>query len=253
MLLYIDSERCNNLTQLRRFFSDGLIVVSNAYDDFLDYGRHGELSCWLREIGETDIADKIDAINPVLSDFDYVSKLGFAITGEPVRVIQNPDYLDYHPKGCIMGELENAMNDLHIKIKNFGDSINKSVFTLSRDFTINDVSFKMIKVEASHFNMGDETYDNCKIHEVFISNDYYIGETVVTQELWESIMGNNPSHFIDKKNLLIVLVGKFVSNLFTILILKQKRNSDYQLKQNGNLLLVVVYFLVITNMRVVTK
>ena len=36
-------------------------------------------------------------------------------------------------------------------------------------------------------------------HKVTISNAYYIGETVVTQELWIAIMGNNPSCFRNDK------------------------------------------------------
>jgi formylglycine-generating enzyme required for sulfatase activity len=31
-------------------------------------------------------------------------------------------------------------------------------------------------------------------------SDYFIGETEVTQELWEAVMGSNPSEFKDSKN-----------------------------------------------------
>ena len=65
----------------------------------------------------------------------------------------------------------------------------------TRTFTVNGVSFKMIKVEAGTFEMGDDEDDDCPTHEVTLTRDYYIGETPVTQALWEAVMGNNPSQF----------------------------------------------------------
>ena len=46
-------------------------------------------------------------------------------------------------------------------------------------FTVNGVTFTMIKVEGNGSDISD----------------YYIGETEVTQELWEAVMGSNPSNF----------------------------------------------------------
>ena len=69
------------------------------------------------------------------------------------------------------------------------------------NFTVNGVSFKMIRVEGGTFMMGatneqgDEAYkDEKPAHQVTLS-DYSIGEIQVTQELWEAIMGSNPSRF----------------------------------------------------------
>ena len=43
--------------------------------------------------------------------------------------------------------------------------------------------------------MGATSYGNdSPVHSVTLS-DYYIGETEVTQELWEAVMGSNPSRF----------------------------------------------------------
>ena len=76
-----------------------------------------------------------------------------------------------------------------------------------REFEVNGVKFTMIYVEGGTFMMGatEEQGDNADerekpVHEVTLS-DYYIGETVVTQELWKAVMGNNPSHFADDGNL----------------------------------------------------
>ena len=65
--------------------------------------------------------------------------------------------------------------------------------------TVNGVSFTMVAVKGGTFTMGataeqgDEAEDDEKpAHQVTLS-DYYIGETEVTQELWQAVMGSNPS------------------------------------------------------------
>ena len=62
-------------------------------------------------------------------------------------------------------------------------------------FTVKGVSFKMIAVKGGTFQMGnDYGYDaEMPVHQVTLS-DYYIGETEVTQELWNAVMGSNPSN-----------------------------------------------------------
>lgn len=74
-------------------------------------------------------------------------------------------------------------------------------------FTVNGVSFKMIEVKEGSFMMGATSeqdsvaYDRERpAHEVELSS-YYIGETEVTQELWEAVMGSNPSHFTENPQL----------------------------------------------------
>lgn len=56
--------------------------------------------------------------------------------------------------------------------------------------TANGVSFKMILVQGGTFTMGADYMP----HSVTLST-YYIGETEVTQELWQAVMGSNPSYF----------------------------------------------------------
>ena len=74
----------------------------------------------------------------------------------------------------------------------------------NQTITVGGVSFKMIAVEGGTFLMGSpesdtEAYDDEKPqHEVTLSN-YYIGETEVTQELWETVMRSNPSESIGPK------------------------------------------------------
>ena len=69
-----------------------------------------------------------------------------------------------------------------------------------RSFIVGGVEFKMIRVEGASFMMGapdndPNAFDDEKPqHEVTLS-DYYIGETPVTQALWNAVMGENPSLF----------------------------------------------------------
>jgi len=69
-------------------------------------------------------------------------------------------------------------------------------------FTVKGVTFTMVKVEAGTFTMGAtkeqkrEAYDWEKpAHKVTLTKDYYIGQTEVTQALWQAVMGSNPSNF----------------------------------------------------------
>lgn len=69
----------------------------------------------------------------------------------------------------------------------------------SQTFTVNGVKFTMVPVEGGTFTMGatseqvgDAEVDENPAHQVTLS-DYYIGQTEVTQALWEAVMGSNPS------------------------------------------------------------
>ncbi len=59
--------------------------------------------------------------------------------------------------------------------------------------TVGDISFKMIYVEGGTFKMGDGLVPVHPIHYVTLDS-FFIAETQVTQELWEYIMGSNPSY-----------------------------------------------------------
>lgn len=75
-------------------------------------------------------------------------------------------------------------------------------------YTVNGVSFTMIAVKGGTFQMGsDDGYEWEKpVHQVTLS-DYYIGETEVTQELWNAVMDSNPSHFTGNMQLPVEMVS----------------------------------------------
>ncbi|MBK8501033.1 MAG: formylglycine-generating enzyme family protein [Saprospiraceae bacterium] len=61
------------------------------------------------------------------------------------------------------------------------------------------LTFQLVYVEGGEFMMGDEVGDLWKecqpVHPVRVSS-YYVGKYPVTQELWQAVMGSNPSGFI---------------------------------------------------------
>lgn len=70
------------------------------------------------------------------------------------------------------------------------------------EFTVNGVTFRMIRVDGGSFTMGatkeqgtwSTDTDEYPTHKVKLGN-FMIGETEVTQALWTAVMGSNPSHF----------------------------------------------------------
>lgn len=59
---------------------------------------------------------------------------------------------------------------------------------------VGDVSFQMVLIEGGTFLMGEEGKGvNTAV------NDFYIGQTEVTQELWTAVMKKNPSVFVGQK------------------------------------------------------
>ncbi len=71
----------------------------------------------------------------------------------------------------------------------------------AQTFTANGVSFAMVDVEGGTFTMGataeqgnDVLENELPAHQVTLSS-FSIGQTEVTQELWQAVMGSNPSWF----------------------------------------------------------
>ncbi|MBR5726661.1 MAG: SUMF1/EgtB/PvdO family nonheme iron enzyme [Muribaculaceae bacterium] len=79
--------------------------------------------------------------------------------------------------------------------------------TPMRTFTVNGVTFWMVRVECGTFMMGatpeqggDTTvyggnYRATPAHLVTLTKNYYMSQTEVTQELWEAVMGYNRSAY----------------------------------------------------------
>lgn len=71
----------------------------------------------------------------------------------------------------------------------------------TQSISVLDVNFLMKYVEGGTFFMGNKErpFENeTPVHSVTLTKDYWIGETEVTQALWQAVMNNNPSCFQDK-------------------------------------------------------
>ena len=85
-----------------------------------------------------------------------------------------------------------------------GFSSTSSVSSGSNEISIpvkDGITIGMVKVEAGTFMMGvtseiqDPSFDEKPVHQVTLTNDYYMGKYEVTQALWQAVMGSNPSKF----------------------------------------------------------
>jgi formylglycine-generating enzyme required for sulfatase activity len=60
------------------------------------------------------------------------------------------------------------------------------------------VKLELVRIKAGTFEMGngESPFEGEKpVHTVQITKDFYMAKTETTQEQWEAVMGNNPSHF----------------------------------------------------------
>lgn len=144
------------------------------------------------------------------------------ILGE-ADINSSPAMADIYIDGRKVGQTPLMISDLlvgqhQVRISKQGYSDYNSTLTVNEDetsiltvnlekptgnleFTVGTVSFTMVQVDGGTFQMGatseqggDVESNDKPVHPVTLST-YYIGETEVTQALWETVMGNNPSNF----------------------------------------------------------
>ena len=84
---------------------------------------------------------------------------------------------------------------------------NDTVEPTDMTFTVNGVTFTMVAVEGGTFSMGATSEQGLgtndwerPVHYVTLS-DFSIGQTEVTQELWQAVMGSNPSYYTSDSQL----------------------------------------------------
>lgn len=87
-----------------------------------------------------------------------------------------------------------------LDITSAGAPLTMAFRDFNQTFTVNGVQFTMVEVGGGTFTVGatseqgSDAWDEEKpAHEVTLSG-YYIGQTEVTQALWEAVMGSNPSY-----------------------------------------------------------
>jgi formylglycine-generating enzyme required for sulfatase activity len=161
-----------------RFFLLPLLVAVMALLPLQSYA--GPLRGDANGDGKVNIADVTELINLLLS--------GDAEVGN----------------GCVDVNADGVLNisDVTALINHLlSGSELEPIETQVEEFTVGDVTFYMVPVEGGTFSMGatpeqgsDVSSREKPVHQVTLSS-YYIGETEVTQALWQAVMGDFPSNF----------------------------------------------------------
>ena len=98
----------------------------------------------------------------------------------------------------------NQQAEVNLSQPTITNQVTSSVASNSNTISISvkdGVSIDMVKVEAGTFMMGatsemkNPDIDEKPVHQVTLTNDYYMGKYEVTQALWEAVMGSNPSKY----------------------------------------------------------
>ena len=149
-------------------------------------GEHGTLTAEAEGIAAT-------ADSPIT--VEYGKTVIFTATPASSGYVIGP--WEVTPKDALIRTGDDA-----VTVKITAETAVKVRFVPGKTYTVNSVNFTMKDIAAvTNGTLGhaDYSYDNA-VHTVSLTA-YRIGETEVTQELWQAVMGNNPSWFKGAGNL----------------------------------------------------
>ncbi|MBD5259866.1 MAG: SUMF1/EgtB/PvdO family nonheme iron enzyme [Bacteroides sp.] len=167
-----------------------------------DYSVSGEVrDSQIAKIGQR-LGVKFVAVVDVteLSDFEQVfvdARMINVETGEIIATASANDVVDSMNK--LVGIAEKVSSGLTGGASggnNYFGQTGSQPTGASETFTVNGVSFEMVRVDGGSFMMGSYNGDSDEqpVHSETVST-FYIGKTEVTQALWTAVMGSNPSYF----------------------------------------------------------
>ena len=123
----------------------------------------------------------------VSASFDYGSVTGetipVSITNGTLNVGENTVNLSI---ATVEGKYEAWTKDIVVS--------RQEAAPIDKTYTVGSVKFTMKGIAAVDARLGHDEYDDNKPHTISLSA-YLIGETEVTQELWDKVMDKNPSVF----------------------------------------------------------
>lgn len=117
----------------------------------------------------------------------------------------NPDdfkeYLKKYPNGEFAGLAANRLKTLEAAKSSNNGPTSSSAPNLPRTRT-NQAGIEFVLIPPGTFMMGSTNHGSNEklVHQVTISQPFYMGEYEVTQQQWLYVMGSNPSHFKDCAN-----------------------------------------------------
>lgn len=209
----------SNQTYVENGFGKGLMKMATTTNGTIDGGftlapQHTLLGLQLKG---SDALSKIVLTNPADSKTYTLTCTGVTLTEDASTLFYIVVPKGNWPSGFKVDVYAADNSILNTFEKTGSVSFNGSAMAMPeqdvniKSFTANGVSFRMIAVKKGTFTMGAtqkqldfqmnelgmEDYELSKqdqpAHQVTLTYDYYIGETEVTQELWEAVMGTNPS------------------------------------------------------------
>lgn len=116
VLLYINNERCNTFEMLENHFLS-VKTFDDVFYDLVDLGRYKDLANFLREVGELEKADKIDAIDTNLNDSCFFSEMYSIIIGDTLNISLKPEFQDCFSIEDPIANLYDDKLDVDIKLK----------------------------------------------------------------------------------------------------------------------------------------
>lgn len=142
------------------------------------------LTCFLQATAGDNISGMVGDLSGDgrLSITDVVDMIDVVLNDGPVTAINDAN-----------GDGQVSISDITTLIDQL-----LNVNQTSQRYVANGVPFTMVIVQGGTFVMGtndqssDANFDEFPAHQVTLST-YTICQTEVTQELWEAVMGNNPS------------------------------------------------------------
>lgn len=197
-ILYINNEHCKDFAHLKNYFKNHL-SNSDIYAELLEDSRDGEITKFLKELGEQELVSLIGTIDQDLCDHDYMNQLTAIITGNK-QSIKKPHYSKFFILEKASYKRKNKEVTVSLKI-NILEHVNE-------DYIIHIVTsfgFDAIKINTSKIDDDSITehisFPNCKKEfsgnikiddEKIISNIPNINRTG-TNENHQSITSNTTS------------------------------------------------------------
>lgn len=201
-----------NFSEYRQEMASVSVALQNVIDKYRTHWETFEKDFRRRaELEKTDLQAQISTLTAKLTKIQADSSKNQEIQTLQAKIGKlksQINALNAEKEGFVkkIGELNRNLETERLEKRNLLEKIKilegqkniiappKNIFT-DQTFDIKGIKFKMIFVESGTFMMGDNEFENAKpIHEVSLDS-FWIAQTQCTQELWQAVMGNNPSHF----------------------------------------------------------
>lgn len=218
-VLYINNEYCLEIDELKEYFSSMSDKGSQLRKDLISAYKDGILKDWL---SESD-SDKEKLILQKLEDHlpdDDEDKLWDALKDifkkendknasskqESQEKSASQEQQKQQEKQKPRKSIESP-KDVKVVFAGGQDKSETQEFEVYNEVNKSIVTFKMVHVDGGTFMMGAtgeqvvEAQDDEKPVKKMTLSGYWIGETQVTQALWEAVMGDNPSVFYGETDL----------------------------------------------------